>query len=298
MKMYCSIFFICFIIMFPTVTNAGIIELYIDKNERGNLDLNQYQLLGNEGFLDLQKLNSFMDELQKEVYTEPKDAYYDPTGQIKMEKVGYTLDREKFLELIYQAYYTKNTDKIAVPKRPIHSRVNHALLQEISQKQIGFYTTTFRESNTQRANNIKLATESINNTVLFPGEVFSFNDTVGERTRERGYQKAPVIIKGELDEDIGGGICQVSSTLFNAVDLKGIQITERYAHSKQVPYVPPGRDATVSWWGPDFAFKNLYNEPLLIRARSAKGRLSIFVYSSENIDLFKKESMDLQSKNN
>ncbi|MBT2598896.1 VanW family protein [Oceanobacillus sp. ISL-73] len=297
MKVYCLIFFICLIIMVPKVTNAGIIELYIDERERGNLDLNQYQLLGNEGFLNLQKLYSFMDELQNEVYTEPKDAYYDSAGQLKIEKEGYTLDREKFLELIYQIYYTKNTDKITIPTRPIHARVNHALLREISQKQIGFYTTTFRESNKQRANNIKLATESINNTVLFPGEVFSFNDTVGERTRERGYQKAPVIIKGELDEDIGGGICQVSSTLFNAVDLKGIQITERYAHSKRVPYVPPGRDATVSWWGPDFAFKNLYNEPLLIRARSEKGKLSIFVYSSENIDLFKKETMDLQTKN-
>ncbi|BAC13322.1 hypothetical conserved protein [Oceanobacillus iheyensis HTE831] len=296
MKVYYFIIFICFILLFPKVSDAAIIDLYIDENVRGNLDLNQYQLLGNEGFFDLQKLNTFMDELQKEVNKEPKDAYYDSTGKLIMEKVGYTLDREKFIELIYQSYYVENNDKVTVPKRPVHARVNHALLREISQKQIGFYTTTFRESNTQRANNIKLAAESINNTVLFPGEVFSFNDTVGERTREKGYQKAPVIIKGELDEDIGGGICQVSSTLFNAVDLKGIQITERYAHSKQVPYVPQGRDATVSWWGPDFAFKNLYNEPLLIRARSVKGRLSIFIYSSEDIDLFKKESMDLQKK--
>ncbi len=84
-----------------------------------------------------------------------------------------------------------------------------------------------------------MAAEAIDNHVVFPGESFSFNETVGERTKEKGYQRAPVIIEGELAEDIGGGICQVSSTLYNAVDIDGMEIVERYSHSRSVPYVRP-----------------------------------------------------------
>src|SRR5699024_7644450 len=106
----------------------------------------------------------------------------------------------------------------------------------------GSYVTYFKETNKERSHNIRLSTEAINNHVVFPNDEFSFNEVVGERTKEKGYMKAPVIVKGELSEDIGGGICQVSSTLFNAVDLKGIQTVERYSHSRSVPYVPQGQD--------------------------------------------------------
>src|SRR5699024_8549970 len=115
-------------------------------------------------------------------------------------------------------------------------------------------------------------------------ETFSFNNVVGKRTKEKGYKKAPVIVKGELAEDIGGGICQVSSTLFNAVNLQGIEIVERYSHSREVPYVPPGKDATVSWWGPDFVFKNRYSHPVLIRAIVEKGIwLFLFIHRTMSI---------------
>lgn len=97
----------------------------------------------------------------------------------------------------------------------------------------------------------------------------------------KGYKRAPVIVKGELSEDVGGGICQVSSTLFNAVDRAGLQIVQRYSHSKRVPYVPPGRDATVSWYGPDFRFKNKYSQPILIKAKAHRGSMIVTIYSSE-----------------
>lgn len=92
------------------------------------------------------------------------------------------------------------------------------------------------------------------------------------RTPDKGYMKAPVIVRGELSEGVGGGICQVSSTLFNAVDRAGLEIVQRYSHSRRVPYVPPGRDATVSWGGPDLRFQNKYNQPVLIRAKQHGGR--------------------------
>ncbi|WP_052350123.1 VanW family protein [Virgibacillus sp. SK37] len=171
--------------------------------------------------------------------------------------------------------------------KKIYPRIDRSLLEEIRGKELGNYVTYYKENNKERSHNISLAANAINNYVLFPGETFSFNKVVGERTKEKGYKRAPVIVKGELAEDIGGGICQVSSTLFNAVDLKGIQIVERYAHSREVPYVPPGKDATVSWWGPDFVFKNMYNQPILIRASSKNGKMNIRVYSSESATYFK-----------
>ncbi|WP_235715677.1 VanW family protein [Alkalihalobacillus hemicellulosilyticus] len=125
----------------------------------------------------------------------------------------------------------------------------------------------------------------MNNYVVFPGETFSFNHVVGKRTIERGYLPAPIIIRGELSEGVGGGICQVSSTLYNAVDYAHMKIIERYSHSKRVPYVPPGRDATVSWYGPDFTFQNNYNQPILIRSFIYGGQLTISLFSSDDINV-------------
>src|SRR5699024_4389198 len=120
---------------------------------------------------------------------------------------------------------------------------------------------------------------AIDSHVVFPGETFSFNKIVGKRTEEKGYKRAPVIVKGELAEDIGGGIRQTSSTLYNAVDLKGIEIVERYSHSRTVPYVPYGRDATVAWCGRDLSSKNKLHQPILIRAKAANGKMEINFFS-------------------
>ncbi|CAK6478221.1 putative factor for cell wall maintenance or synthesis [Peribacillus simplex] len=143
----------------------------------------------------------------------------------------------------------------------IHPKVDSEILAEIREKKIGEYRTYFNVNNKNRSNNISLAAEAINNYVVFPGEVFSFNQAVGKRSVEKGYMLARVIVKGEFSEGIGGGICQVSSTLFNAIDNAGLQTVQRYSHTRSVPYVPSGRDATVSWYGPDFSFKNKYNQP-------------------------------------
>lgn len=227
-----------------------------------------------------------MDSLEVEVYQEPQNAFFGKDGRIIAENPGATLDRNKFEYLFRELYYSEKDGKLLVPVYRTYPKVDTGLLKEISTKALGSYSTYYNQRNAERSDNIALAAEAINNTVVFPRETFSFNQVVGERTVERGYKKAPVIVKGELAEDIGGGICQVSSTLFNAVDLKGIQIMERYAHSRRVPYVPLGRDATVSWWGPDFVFKNLYNEPILIRASSRNGKMIVSIYSSDTVEYF------------
>ncbi|RDW18002.1 VanW family protein [Oceanobacillus chungangensis] len=252
-----------------------------------NIEVDQYSLPYFEPiFLDEGKVQLLMDRLEETIYKEPVNARFSANGQIMPEILGETLDRNQFQILFREHFYSNRNSNFEVPKKPIYPKVDRGLLKEISTKQLGTYTTFFRKNNAERAHNIALATEAINNYVLFPGETFSFNEIVGERTRERGYKRAPVIVRGELSEDIGGGICQVSSTLYNAVDINGIQIVERYAHSRNVPYVPKGRDATVSWWGPDFVFKNMYNAPILIRSVSVNGTMWVSIYSSDTAEYF------------
>ncbi|SFA85637.1 Vancomycin resistance protein YoaR, contains peptidoglycan-binding and VanW domains [Lentibacillus halodurans] len=242
-----------------------------------------FELLYVDGLLiDETKLELQMDILDQKIYQEPINAKLDGSGKIIQEKPGTTLDRMKFRKLFQDYFYEGKPNKIALPERKTYPRVDSELLAEIREHEINRYVTHFKPRNKERSRNIELAAESINNHVVFPGERFSFNDVVGERTEEKGYKRAPVIVKGELAEDIGGGICQVSSTLYNAVDLKGIEITERYSHSRNVPYVPPGRDATVSWYGPDFVFTNKYKHPILIRASAHNGNMQIQILSSES----------------
>ncbi|GGK04877.1 hypothetical protein GCM10007063_29010 [Lentibacillus kapialis] len=227
------------------------------------------------------KLELQMNVLDEKMGEDPVNATLDENGQIIKEKPGKALDRQKFRELFLEYFYRGTPEKATLPERKVYPRVDSELLAEIREHKIGRYTTNFKENNKERSRNIELAAEAINNHVVFPGEEFSFNNVVGKRTEEKGYKRAPVIVKGELTEDIGGGICQVSSTLYNAVDLNNIQITERYSHSRSVPYVPPGRDATVSWYGPDFAFTNKHKQPILIRAAAEDGNLIIEILSSE-----------------
>lgn len=234
--------------------------------------------------IDLDKYNKFLEELDSQTYVEPINAFIDNTGTVKEGKLGKRLYRKAFTDIFYTYFYQSNASKIEMPMLPIHPKVDRDLLMHIRVKQIGRYTTFFNRHNEARSHNIGLAAEAINNHVIFPGETFSFNRVVGKRTKERGYLRAPVIVRGELSEDIGGGICQVSSTLFNAADQAGLKMIERYSHSKNVPYVPPGRDATVSWYGPDFSFNNSYSFPLLIRAKVVGGQMSIGIFSTDEIE--------------
>lgn len=232
--------------------------------------------------IDDTKLDLQMDLINEKVKKEPVNAKLDDEGDIIEERPGRVLDRIKFRNMFYDYFYDSTSPaKITLPVRKVYPRVDSELLANIREHEIGNYVTQFKTRNKERSRNIEIAAEAINNHVVFPNEQFSFNDVVGERTEDKGYKRAPVIVKGELSEDIGGGICQVSSTLYNAVDLKGIEITERYSHSRSVPYVPSGRDAAVSWYGPDFAFTNESKHPILIRASADKGNMTIRILASE-----------------
>lgn len=237
-----------------------------------------------DAIIDEQNLNQLITTLQTKVLKMPINAYIDETGSVIEGVPGVQLDKQKFRTLFYEYFYQEKTGELQFPLQTVHPKVTAELLVEIYDENINQFQTFYTESSKERSHNIKLSTEAIDNQVVFPGESFSFNKIVGERTIERGYQKATVIVKGEFSEDIGGGICQVSSTLFNAVTMNGIQMMERYSHSRAVPYVPPGKDAAVSWWGPDFVFKNNNAYPILIKAKANNGVLEIKLYARSNED--------------
>lgn len=140
------------------------------------------------------------------------------------------------------------------------------------------FTTRYDGSNAPRAHNIRLASEKINGTVLDYGEAFSFNDTVGQRTIERGFRQAKIIERGEFVDGVGGGVCQVSTTLFNAALLSGCDMTEFHQHSLAVSYVPPSFDAMVSGTYFDLKFENHTGYTLYIRAITGGDYVTFNIY--------------------
>ncbi|MBW5467942.1 hypothetical protein GPJ61_08735 [Brevibacillus formosus] len=229
--------------------------------------------------VDDSKLARMVEELAKKAYIEPINATINNAGAIVPEAKGRRLDDLAFRARFYDYFYGTGAASMNVSYKEVFPKVDKALLSQVRKKRIGQYVTYFNAGNRNRVHNIKLAAQAINNYVVLPGEVFSFNKVVGKRTKEKGYLQAPIIVRGELSEGIGGGICQVSSTLFNAVDQAGLHIVQRYSHSRNVAYVPPGRDATVSWYGPDFVFQNKYAYPVLIRAIASNGSMYVTVHS-------------------
>ena len=146
---------------------------------------------------------------------------------------------------------------------------------------LGSFTTYFDGSKTSRAHNIHIASQKIHQTFIPAGGIFSFNQVVGERTPEAGYDDAPVFMGGRLVPGIGGGICQVSSTLFNTALLSGMDIVERDTHFAPVSYIPVGLDATVAWGYIDFQFKNPYSHPIYVIAEEGAGYVTITILGAK-----------------
>lgn len=134
----------------------------------------------------------------------------------------------------------------------------------------------------QRYSNICLAAASINNTLIWPGQEFSFNEIVGPRTPERGYQPAPIILMGTTDLDYGGGVCQAASTVYMAALSAGLKIIERHPHSKAVQYVPEGMDATVSYDDLDLRFANNHHGPIILKSGTSRGKVWVEIKGEGN----------------
>lgn len=208
--------------------------------------------------IDLQKLYDT-------VFEEPVNAVYDKEKKAVAESVnGRSLDMDNAKRLWDEA---ELGDKVVLPliitePEVTTEKLNSMLFADLlSQKSTGL-----GGSSAARINNISKAASAINGLILNPGEEFSYNGTVGQRTAAAGYQGAGAYLNGKVVTEIGGGICQVSSTLYYCTLIANLEITERYCHYFGVSYLPAGLDATVSWPAPDFKFKNNSDYPIKIEA--------------------------------
>ena len=225
------------------------------------------------------------DEINPEVFCEqynrnPKDAICTSDGgniTITPEIIGVKIDASEATKIIIEN--RNNPQSYMIPAVITYPDVTAEELEaEFTDCVIGTYSTNYSTSSANRKENIRLASEKINGRILNPGEVFSFNSEVGPRTGANGYKVAHVYSGSKVVDGIGGGICQVSSTLYNAVVFADLEIVYRTNHSMPVSYVPLGRDATVSYGTIDFKFKNNKESPIKIEAIADGTNFTINVY--------------------
>ncbi len=217
------------------------------------------------------------------IHKDAVDAYFT-TNPYEIHKEEEGLDFAISLEDA-QKLVSQNQATFTIPLKVLKPKVTvKNLSQEAFPDLLASYSTSYATSSANRCTNVELATKSINGYVLMPGETFSYNDTVGQRTAARGYKEAGVYLNGEVTTGLGGGICQVSSTLYNAVLLSNLEIVERTNHTFKPSYVPAGQDATVSWGAPDFKFKNNRNYPIKISATTSGKNIYFNIYGLKTDD--------------
>jgi len=191
---------------------------------------------------------------------------------------GLKVDPEQTFANLPQEWGAMKEIKIPITMQEEWPQVKDEDLSNMGE--LSSFSTWFNANEINRSHNLYLASAAINTSMLPPGEIFSFNRRVGERVIEAGYRDAMVIVNGKFEPGLGGGVCQVSSTLYNTVLLAGLEIVERYNHALAVAYVPVGRDATVVYGLQDFRFKNNSAYPIYIRAWAQAGKLTMTIYGN------------------
>lgn len=228
-----------------------------------------------------------IDAIHSEIYKEAQDASYT-TNPYAVYPSSNGLDFNISIDEA-KALITGDKDSYTIPLKTLYPNVKTSDIGiEAFPNLLSSYSTSFASSSSNRATNVSLATNKINGKVLMPGEVFSFNGTVGKRTPQAGFKVAGVYMNGQVATDYGGGICQVSSTLYNAVLRANLEIVDRSNHMFEVGYVPIGTDATVSWGAPDFKFKNSRSYPIKIVTSSSNKKCVVKFYGlkeSEEYDI-------------
>lgn len=255
----------------------------IDKTiKRMRLKNNPYKIPLNF-VADTSIVEKEVKKIAKDINIEPKDAKISRIGGkfvIAKEESGLAVDEAKLIQLINaQVKPEGEIEKINVPVNVVEAKIKSEALSNITTK-ISSFTTSFKPSDVNRTGNIKIAASSITGTVVMPGEIFSMNKTLGPRTASKGYKEAPVIINGRLEPGLAGGICQVTTTVYNAALLGNFEIVKRRAHGLAVAYVAPGRDATISGDVIDFQFKNNYNNPIFIEAVVGASTITVNIYGA------------------
>ena len=240
-----------------TKTDERVIELPVDREVPKQINL---------------------EEIQKEIYKEAKDASIVEEPELivtpEVNGIDFAISLEEAKGILEQE---QNECTI-----PLKITIPNITLEKIGEEAfpslLGTFSTTYNVGNKNRETNLKLASEKIDGTIILPGEEFSYNRVVGERTIANGYKEAAVYSGGKVVNGIGGGICQLSSTLYNAVLYANLEVTDRSNHMFLTSYVTAGRDATVSWGAVDFCFVNTRKYPIKVVSDVRNGVVTVQIH--------------------
>lgn len=249
-------------------------EIYDVKSNGKNIDI---EIIKNS-----ENIDQIVKSISEELYTEKKEATINYSGGnfiVTDDLVGRSVDKDLLEKSLYEAI--NHTQTVELPLIADKPKKTKELLSQVKEE-IGTYSTKFKTNDQNRVFNIQRASNSIDDKLVMPGETFSFNSNTGPRSLKAGYKEATVIMNGEFVPGEGGGVCQVSSTLYNTLLNSNMSIVERHAHSKPISYVPPGKDATVAFDVLDLKFKNNYSAPVYIKSNVAGDTLMITMFGNKS----------------
>ncbi len=237
---------------------------------------------------DKKEIEDTMTKIQQQFDKSPVNASItkDKNDEFKIssEKEGQAFDKDKLIKDIDEGISNKAIKDVVVTAqiKKVQPEMKKSDLEKIDTK-ISTFSTNFSSSADNRVNNINVSAKALNGVTIMPKGSFSFNKLVGERTEKRGYKAATVIVGDKLESGLGGGVCQVSTTLHNAVVRAGIVPTERDHHNIPVSYVGLGMDATVDYGNIDYKFKNTLEYPIYIECLVKDKDLIFNIYSNSNL---------------
>lgn len=233
---------------------------------------------------NIDELKDDLEAIANEINYEPVDAdiKFFPDRKEKFEiteeKSGLFIDMEEVFNIIKQRMESREYGELVLEPQEVPANVTKAKLQKATYR-IAQFSTNIASSSANRKHNVRLALNKINGYRINPGETFSFNNSVGPRTAKSGFKPAPVIMPDKsMKDDHGGGVCQSSTTIYNAALRADLEIVERYHHSFPVGYIPKGLDATVAYGGADLKFKNNRDTPVFLRTFSSGDNVFVEVY--------------------
>ena len=256
------------------VVNINQMVSYI-KNGIMNLTLKNRTLDIATSIKQPSKIN--IEKIYEEVHKEAKDAYYtqNPFSVYPSENgMDFAISLEEATQMLEE-----EKEEYTIPLKILYPKVTTNMIgTEAFPDLLSSFSTNYNARDTDRTTNLKLAANKINGSVLMPGETFSYNQVVGARTIAAGYKEAPIYVQGQVVDGLGGGICQITSTLYNAVLYANLEIVERSNHQFVPSYVTASRDATVVYGSIDFKFKNNRNYPIKLICSVANGVASFQIF--------------------
>lgn len=267
-------------------------NLIITNGKEGSVvDVNQMTSYIKNGIMNLTLKNRTLDiatqtkspskinieKIYEEVHKEAKDAYYtqNPFSVYPSENgIDFAISLEEATNMLQE-----EKNEYTIPLKVLYPSVTTNMIgTEAFPDLLSSFSTNYSTSATDRTTNLRLAAEKINGTVVMPGETFSYNKVVGARTIAAGYKEAPIYVQGKVVNGLGGGICQITSTLYNAAVYANLEIVERSNHQFVPSYVTASRDATVVYGAIDFKFKNNRDYPIKLVCSVSGGVASFQIF--------------------